>query len=311
MANASGQILAAAMNANLAAQTRDQNAGILNTQAGNSLDALGTGATAGRDALSTGLTQSIGALGSGYGDARNDINAGVDAGTSAIAAGRAGFDPYAASGVAANSMYDNALGLNGAAGNTAATAAFQASPGYQWSVDQATDAAARKANALGIGGSGNTLAAITTLGNNLANTEYSSWLDRLNASKTAGMSAAGSQLGADTTTAGLQSGRGSALAGLDTGLGGAESSLYSGNASNLAGLETTLGQNKASVYTGLGNSLTNNNNNALQTVTNQFSNAGQAQDASVTANQNLLLGSVGIGANLLGQLGGAYLKKAA
>ncbi len=62
----------------------------------------------------------------------------------------------------ATSLALDALGVNGADGNTRATQAFQAGPGYQWQVDQATDAAARKAAALGIAGSGNTLAEIGT-----------------------------------------------------------------------------------------------------------------------------------------------------
>jgi len=76
-------------------------------------------------------------------------------------------------------MYLNSLGVNGAAGTQAAQAAFQAGPGYQWQVDQATDAAARKAASLGIAGSGNTLAEIGTRAQNLANTEYGNWQTNL------------------------------------------------------------------------------------------------------------------------------------
>jgi hypothetical protein len=74
-------------------------------------------------------------------------------------------------------MYMNSLGLNGAAGNTAATGAFQASPGYNWQRDQAIEATARDANRYGAGG--NELAAVTDRANNLANQEYGNWQNRL------------------------------------------------------------------------------------------------------------------------------------
>src|SRR6266853_5262086 len=41
---------------------------------------------------------------------------------------------------AGTNLYMNSLGVNGAAGNAAAQSAFQASPGYDWSRDQAIEA---------------------------------------------------------------------------------------------------------------------------------------------------------------------------
>lgn len=74
-------------------------------------------------------------------------------------------------------MYMNALGLNGAQGNAAATGAFQAGPGYQWQRDQALDAGQRAASRFSPGG--NEIDSITRLGSNLANQEYGGWLTRL------------------------------------------------------------------------------------------------------------------------------------
>ncbi|MCC6734907.1 MAG: hypothetical protein IT534_02125 [Bauldia sp.] len=76
-------------------------------------------------------------------------------------------------------MHANALGLNGADGSAAAAAAFRASPGYQWSVDQALEAMLRGASAGGMLASGNTLAAATELGRNLADQEFGGWTDDL------------------------------------------------------------------------------------------------------------------------------------
>lgn len=80
---------------------------------------------------------------------------------------------------AATSLGLDALGVNGPEGNTRATQAFQAGPGYNWMVDQSLEGVARKANSLGMGAGGNTLAALSDRAGNLANQEYGSWLDRL------------------------------------------------------------------------------------------------------------------------------------
>lgn len=76
-------------------------------------------------------------------------------------------------------LYFDSLGINGPEGNARATGAFQAGPGYQWQVDQATDAAARNAAKLGMANSGNTLAEIGNRAQNLANQEYGNWQSQL------------------------------------------------------------------------------------------------------------------------------------
>lgn len=119
-------------------------------------------------------------------DGQNESRAALD---QAIAA----YSPYAQSGQAANTMYSNALGLNGADGNTAATSAFQAGPGYQFALDQGTQAALRGASAGGMLNSGNTLTALAGFGQGLANQEYGSWLDRLQGQSAQGLQAASGQ----------------------------------------------------------------------------------------------------------------------
>lgn len=89
------------------------------------------------------------------------------------------FDPSIATANAGANMYANGLGLNGAAGNAAATGAFQAGPGYQFQLDQGLQALTRAASAGGMLASGNTLAAGTEYGQGLANQEYGNWLGRL------------------------------------------------------------------------------------------------------------------------------------
>lgn len=103
------------------------------------------------------------------------------------------YQPWVDSGNNARGMYDNALGLNGADGNAAATGAFQAGPGFQFALDQGTQAALRGASAAGMLNSGNTLTALQDRGNGLANQEYGSWLDRLAGNSAQGLQAAGGQ----------------------------------------------------------------------------------------------------------------------
>jgi hypothetical protein len=68
--------------------------------------------------------------------------------------------------------YMDALGLNGPEGTARSRAAFTGSPGFQFRVDTATDAAARNAAKLGLTGSGNTLQEISDRAGNLASADY-------------------------------------------------------------------------------------------------------------------------------------------
>jgi len=125
----------------------------------------------------------------------NIINTGEAQSAGALNQAVGNYDPYLAAGKSATNMYSNALGLNGADGNAAATGAFQAGPGYQFSLDQGTQAALRGASAAGMLNSGNTLTALSQYGTGLANQEYGSWLDRLNGLSGQGLNAANGAAG--------------------------------------------------------------------------------------------------------------------
>lgn len=119
---------------------------------------------------------------------------------------------------AASGLYSDALGVNGAAGNTRATDAFQVSPGYEFQVNQGLDALDRRAASRGMLASGNNQ--IDTLGyaGGLANQEYGSWLDRLAGQQALGVDIAGQKAGistnAATQRAAVQTGRGDVKMGL-------------------------------------------------------------------------------------------------
>ncbi|MEN6549158.1 MAG: hypothetical protein ABFE07_24200 [Armatimonadia bacterium] len=113
------------------------------------------------------------------------------------------FQPWQQTGTAANTMVGNALGLNGASGNTAATSAFQTSPGYDWTLNNALQGSERAAAAGGMLASGNTLTALQDRGAQVANQEYGSWLDRLTGVSQQGQQAAGQTANALTNLGGL------------------------------------------------------------------------------------------------------------
>jgi hypothetical protein len=157
----------------------------------------------------------------------NIIDTGENKSADALNAGIAGYQPWLDSGKSANTMYGNALGLNGSDGNAAATDAFHTSPGYDFAVDQGTQAALRGASAAGMLNSGNTLTALTQFGQGTADQEYNSWLDRLNGVSGQGMQAAQGQQAGDTALAGV----------------------YQGGVDNRLGLENTVTQGKMGINT--------------------------------------------------------------
>jgi hypothetical protein len=169
-------------------------------------------------------TKAIGQNGAILSNLQNAGNSIIDTGeqksAGALTQAVDNYNPYLTAGKSATDMYSNAVGLNGADGNAAATSAFQAGPGYQFQLDQGTQAALRGASAAGMLNSGNTLTALSQYGSGLANQEYGSWLDRLNGLSGQGLSAA--------------SGAAGAL--------GNEASLYQGTADDRLGLESSVAQ---------------------------------------------------------------------
>lgn len=174
--------------------------------------------------------------------------------------------PWVQAGTGALTTYQGSLGQGGQAARDAAVSQFQNTPGYQYAVDQASDATARKASALGALGSGNTMTAIADRAQNMQNQEYGAWQDRLSGLSNTGLTAANAQ-------AGYQGQLGSSLAGLGQ-------------------YEAGLGAQYAGL--GVGN-LWNGTNAGLGAVQN-----AQTQAASNVASRNSLTANViGSGLNLL------------
>lgn len=160
-----------------------------------------------------------GAILSGFQNKGNQIiNTGETKSAGALNQAVAGYQPYVNAGKSATGMYSNALGLNGASGNATATGAFQEGPGYQFAMDQGTNAALRGASAAGMLNSGNTLTALTGYGQGLANQEYGGWLDRLSGLSGQGLQAVGGQAGALGNVASLYQNTAGDRLGLESGV---------------------------------------------------------------------------------------------
>lgn len=242
-----------------------------------------------RTAYATGLNNQVNSINTGANDAINRLGQGIDLFRGAYNRGEQ-----------AGGTLSDSLGLNGAEGNARAVNAFQAGPGYQWNVDQATDAAARKASALGIAGSGNTLTALAKLGSNLANQEYGGWQDRLSGVSQQGQQAAGSMSGLMSQQAGYDYGRGQSL-----------SNAYGQNASNLAGTygaEANLyqqdAQNRAGTAQWAGNQIAQAGQNAMQAGQNAAQNRTNAWMSGASLGASLLGSAFGGGRGGSGGTGG-------
>lgn len=171
--------------------------------------------------------QASGALGSALENAKSSTNQGVAAYTPLSGLG----SKYGAG----SSLYLDALGVNGPEGMARARSTYQVSPGYQWSVDQAADAAARNAARLGLTSSGNTLQAISDRAQQIANQDYSGWLGNLGGLISPELSATG-----------------------------AAASGVAGQYGNLANLFNQFGQNQANVFGNVASGTAQANNQAAQ-----------------------------------------------
>ena len=202
-----------------------------NASANRISDLLGAGQTNALEALKAGQAPALGALGAGYDTAKSEYQGAIDR-----------FNPWADAGKGALGMYQNSLGLGGAAGNDTATAAFREAPGYKYSVDQATDAVARKASALGALGSGNTMQAISDRAQNMADQGYKGWQDQLNGLSNTGLAAVGQQAGLQGRLGDLGAQRGRDEAGIYTGDAARSADIYSNFARMGAANLGNLGQ---------------------------------------------------------------------
>jgi hypothetical protein len=193
---------------------------------------------------------------------------------------------YAPLGEEANrgfSAYGDAAGINGAAGQANARQNFQTGPGYEFMVNQGVNAAARAANATGMGASGNTLDATTRLGAHLADQEWDDYMAHLAPYLQLAPGIAGKRADIQTGMSDDLIANNAAIAGLYTGYGKDRAALAMGQGNTLASLATGLGTNKAGIYGDASRNLANITGAETAAITGQ----GQAAMlAGQAANQN-------------------------
>ncbi len=146
---------------------------------------------------------------------------------------RADLAPYRSAGDLALPQQNALLGLSGQDAADAAMTTFQASPGYQYQVQQGLRAVDAGAASRGYLRSGATIKAEETLGSNLANQGFGEYYNRLMGLTT---------LGANAAAGGAQPAIQASKSSLDA--GNAQSSIYGNEASGLGGIANNLLSNK-------------------------------------------------------------------
>jgi hypothetical protein len=99
-------------------------------------------------------------------------------------------------GTSASNQLANLLGLNGTPAQTQGFQNFQNSTGYQFGLNQGTQAITQNAATAGLLNSGSTAKALDTYGQNYANTQYQNYLNPLQSLVGSGTSAANAISGA-------------------------------------------------------------------------------------------------------------------
>ena len=178
--------------------------------------------------------QAQAALGKGKTEGLGYLDTALNSALPYLQQGTALYQPYTQTGGQANTAYANALGLNGAAGNASATAAFQSAPGYQFQLNQGLDALDRRASAHGMLNSGNTNADTINYAQGVANQGYGDYLSRLQGLGSQGLQA----------TQGQAAGLGS-ISNLYQGIGNNKSNVTTGVASQQANAFQNAGQQQA------------------------------------------------------------------
>lgn len=213
-------------------------------------------------------------FGQGRGALTDTFGAGADALRTNYAAGLSPFLQNYAKSTAGVDALNDALGVNGPAGNARATAAFQNNPGYEFAKQQGMDAILASQAKTGQLASGNTNLDLSRWVTNNANQNWNNYIASLRPYLDASNSAA----------TGVLSGYG----GLGTNLNANRTALGTGLDTNFM----TLGGGLNSSFTGQGNAAYGANTS----IGNANANADLAKSG---ANANILSGLGAIGGLLL------------
>jgi hypothetical protein len=178
-----------------------------------------------RSDIMAGRDQALGYLDQGTSEAQGYYQDALPAWQQLFQRGTAGYDAYS-----------DALGVNGAEGNARARESFQASPGYEWQLDQGINAINRRRAAGGMLASGNADIDAIEYATGLANQDWYNRLGYLQPYMGASQNAAQGQTGVYDSLARLMQGTGVNKANVATGAATNLANLSSDQARALADL---------------------------------------------------------------------------
>lgn len=202
------------------------------------------GAEEAKQYLTQGETKARGELTTGYAGGRTDLTTGYQAAIDRL-------DPYTQQGNKAQSLYGQALGLDGQPAQQEFYSTYAASdPFRQFNEDRTNQAIMRSFNAGGNLGSGRAALAASRANLERGSIDLNAYLDRL-----AGVSQSGQQVAGQI--AGYEANRGQQLGNLSVGQGSDLANLTYGNAQQLAG-------NQVAMRNGIANAQTAGVNNWLK-----------------------------------------------
>lgn len=231
------------------------------------------------------LNQNTDIFNSGYANANNALQGAYNTSNNWLNNSRNYYSPYADMGNQAVNAYQDAMGFNGADGSARANAAFRATPGYQFALDQGLDAVNRSAATRGMASSGNTAVELAKYASGFADQTYGNYMNRLQNGMQQGFGAAQGLAGIDQ-----------GLANNATNYGASQSNLSMQHAGNLAGVNTGLSN--------LSQGSANTKAQMLMDVANKNADAVQAAyKAADQANANrfgAIMGGLKLGGGLLG-----------
>lgn len=192
----------------------------------------------------------------------------------ALSADQNYWNPSLTTGNAAINTLGSVLGTTGSGGSTPNYSAFYDMPGYQFAVNQGTQAIQRQASAMGSAYTPNTMDAVGQYVTGTAMQDYNTYINQLLNTAGLGQNAAGALTGAQTAAATGESG--AQMAGAQ-GLTGAALNT----AGNIANLDVGSGTAGANQQTGIAGSLANSN--ALGTILSSLFGGGTNTSTSGTS----------------------------
>lgn len=191
----------------------------------------------GYDKADAALKRGQGQTNAAYYQGRGDVNAGATQALSLLSNSNALMQPYQAQGARANTMYGDAIGVNGTDARGAAQGTYMSDPIYASLMDKTNNDIFKRYNAGGMANSGASMQAIL----NSQVDGYGNWLDRLNGQGQMGFQAAGQMGQNNQAMASTATNRGNALASLAQWQGNNATDYAKNFASNRVNLGNSLG----------------------------------------------------------------------